>query len=1042
MHFMVYSFDEPLALSEALPVLEDMGVAVYTEHPYHLTLRNGDSFWIQDFHLRHEGGAELDLEELSDKFEDCFMQVLEGQVENDGLNRLILGASLDWRQTSLLRCYAKYLSQLGIPFSQTYMENVLVAHTGLVRSLVSQFETQFDPELKRNARKSDLASIEQTVRRAVARARNVDEDRILTAFTGAVSATLRTNYFQTDEHGNPKSYISIKLDPAQLREVPLPKPKFEIFVFSPDVEGVHLRGGDIARGGIRWSDRREDFRTEVLGLMKAQVVKNTVIVPTGAKGGFFPKRPPEGDRDAIFQSAIECYKTFIRGLLDITDNVVEGKVITPADVVRRDDEDPYLVVAADKGTATFSDIANGLSADYNFWLDDAFASGGSAGYDHKKMGITARGAWEAVKRHFREIGVNVQKDPFTVVGIGDMSGDVFGNGLLLSRKIQLVAAFNHMHIFLDPDPDVPASYRERQRLFKKNRSGWNDYKEELISKGGGVFSRKAKTIRLSREARKMLGTDEASMRPDQLIQAILRMQFDLLWNGGIGTYVKASSESHSDVGDHGNDRVRIDANELQCKVIGEGGNLGLTQLARIEYCQHGGRMNTDFIDNSGGVDSSDREVNIKILLSEVVKNRNMSRDKRNELLASMTDDVADLVLRNNYLQTQAISMSEVRSVERIDEMARLIANLERTGLLDREIEYLPDESEIEDRRLRKQGFTRPELAVVLSYAKIDLYDGLIASGETLEDFLVVDPLRYFPTVLRRRYTEFIPGHRLSRQILATLIANDLVNRMGPSFVKRIQVDTGASIVTIARAYTIARQLCQAGSLLKTIEGLDYEIPATSQVTLMFEISRSLRHICYWLIDQFGDELAIEPSVSRLKGNMATVYARTGALMSPTAKRRHRKAADSYMEIGVPEKLAHRMSALLVTRPALDMADLAAKYKPDVVDFVKLYAATNEKLGLYWLHVSAEDLEVGDRWHSTARGKLRDEFFCMRRELAEQIVRNRGKHNVDDAVDKWLQKRSDRVERFKNILAEMKLREEIDFATLTVAARELRDLISD
>jgi glutamate dehydrogenase len=425
------------------------------------------------------------------------------------------------------------------------------------------------------------------------------------------------------------------------------------------------------------------------------------------------------------------------------------------------------------------------------------------------MGITARGAWEAVKRHFREIGVNVQKDPFTVVGIGDMSGDVFGNGLLLSRKIRLVAAFNHLHIFLDPDPDVRASYRERQRLFRKNRSGWNDYKEELISKGGGVFSRKAKTIRLSREARKMLGTDETSMRPDQLIQAILRMQFDLLWNGGIGTYVKASSQSHSDVGDHGNDRVRVDANELQCKVIGEGGNLGLTQLARIEYCQHGGRMNTDFIDNSGGVDSSDREVNIKILLSEVVKTKNMSRDKRNELLASMTDDVADLVLRNNYLQTQAISMSEVRSVERIDEMARLIANLERTGLLDREIEYLPDESEIEDRRLRKQGFTRPELAVVLSYAKIDLYDGLIASGETLEDFLVVDPLRYFPTVLRRRYTEFIPGHRLSRQILATLIANDLVNRMGPSFVKRIQVDTGANIVTIARAYTIARQLCQA-----------------------------------------------------------------------------------------------------------------------------------------------------------------------------------------------------------------------------------------
>ena len=1040
MHFMLYSFDEPLALSEALPVLEDMGVAVYTEHPYQLTLRSGDAFWIQDFHLRHEGGAALDLEELSGNFEDCFMQVLAGQAENDGLNRLILRAKLDWRQTSLLRCYAKYLMQLGMPFSQTYMENVLVAHSRLVRLLVSQFEIQFDPGLKSGKRRSKLLSIKQSVLRAVAKARNVDEDRILTAFAGAISATLRTNYFQIGEDGNPKPYISIKLDPAQLREVPLPKPKFEIFVFSPDVEGVHLRGGDIARGGIRWSDRREDFRTEVLGLMKAQVVKNTVIVPTGAKGGFFPKRPPVGDRDAILKSAIECYKTFVSGLLDITDNVVDGQVVAPERVVRLDDEDPYLVVAADKGTATFSDIANGISASYNFWLDDAFASGGSAGYDHKKMGITARGAWEAVKRHFREIGVNVQKDLITVIGVGDMSGDVFGNGLLLSRKIQLVAAFNHLHIFLDPDPDVRASFRERQRLFKKNRSGWNDYNDELISKGGGVFSRQAKTIRLSPEARRMLGTAETSMQPDQLIQAILRMQVDLFWNGGIGTYVKASGESHSDVGDRSNDRVRVDADHLQCKVIGEGGNLGLTQLARIEYCQGGGRMNTDFIDNSGGVDSSDREVNIKILLSEVVKKKNMSRNKRNDLLASMTDDVAKLVLRNNYLQTQAISMSEVRSVERIDEMARLIANLEKTGLLDRELEYLPEESEIEDRRLRKQGFTRPELAVVLSYAKIDLYNGLIASGETLEDFLVVDPLRYFPTVLRRRYTEFIPGHRLSRQILATLIANDLINRMGPSFVKRIQVDTGANIVTIARAYTIARKLCQAGSLLKTIEGLDYEIPATTQVTLMFEISRSLRHICYWLIDRFGDKLAIEPVVTRLKADMSTVYTRTGALLSTPAKIRHQNAANAYVDMGVPEKLAHRMSALLLTRPALDMADLAANYKPDVLEFAKLYAATNQKLGLYWLHVCAEDLEVEDRWQSIARSKLRDEFFCMRRELAEQILRKRGRYSVTEAVDKWLEKRTTQVERFKNMLDEMRLREEIDFATLSVAARELRDLI--
>ncbi|MDJ0905049.1 MAG: NAD-glutamate dehydrogenase [Woeseiaceae bacterium] len=1041
MHFMVYSFDEPLVLADAFPVLEDMGVDVYTEHPYELSLETGQAFWIQDFHLRHKGGGQLDRNVVAPRFEECFMLALEGAVESDGLNRLILSAKLNARQTTLLRCYMKYLLQLGLPFSQAYMEDVLGAHPALANLLVELFELQFDPSLKPTQRKSGLADKVQAVKRSVAKARNVDEDRILSAFAGAINATLRTNYYQREENGEPKACISIKLDPSGIREMPLPRPKFEIFVYSPDVEGVHLRGGDVARGGLRWSDRREDFRTEILGLMKAQVVKNTVIVPTGAKGGFFPKRRPSGDRDAIMQDGIRCYRMFIGGLLDITDNVVEGEIVAPTDVVRRDSNDPYLVVAADKGTASFSDIANEISASYNFWLDDAFASGGSAGYDHKKMGITARGGWEAVKRHFRELGVNTQKEPFTVAGIGDMSGDVFGNGMLLSRKIRLVAAFNHLHIFLDPDPDMAASFKERQRLFRKPRSGWADYDEAVISKGGGVFSRQAKTIRLSAEVRRMLGTSELTMQPDQLIRAILRMQVDLLWNGGIGTYVKASSEGHSDVGDLSNDGVRVNADELRCQVVGEGGNLGLTQRARIEFAQHGGRINTDFIDNSGGVDSSDREVNIKILLSDVVAKTRMTRARRNELLASMTDEVADLVLRNNYLQTQAISMSEVRSVERIDEMARLITNLEKTGLLDRELEFLPDEAEIEDRRLRKQGFTRPELAVILSYAKIDLYDGLIESGQTLEDFLVVDPLRYFPAVLRKRYSEFLPGHRLSREILATLIANDLINRMGPSFVKRVQVDTGANVVTIARAYTVARQLCQAGSLYKTIEGLDNELPADVQVLLLFEVSRSLRHACYWLIERFGDDLAIKPAVDRLKDNMASVYSRTGSIMSKAAQVRHHNAAQAYLEKGVPEKIANQMSALLLTRPALDMSDLAASYKPDVIDLARLYAATNDKLGIYWLHVAAEDLKWNDRWQAVARGKLRDEFFMMRRELAEQILRRRGRHEIPEAVDRWLAARSTEVERFTQLIEEMKLRPEIDFATLSVAAREFRDLIS-
>ena len=1041
MHFMVYSFDEPLLLADAFPVLEDMGVEVYTEHPYELKLNTGQAFWIQDFHLRNKGGGQFDRNVVAPRFEDCFMQALAGTVESDGLNRLILNAKLNARQTTLLRCYTKYLLQLGLPFSQTYMEDVLGAHPGLANLLVELFELQFNPSLKAKQRKSGVAEKAQAVKRSVARARNIDEDRILSAFAGAIGATLRTNYFQRDENGNPKPGISIKLDPSGIREMPLPRPKYEIFVYSPDVEGVHLRGGDIARGGLRWSDRREDFRTEILGLMKAQVVKNTVIVPTGAKGGFFPKRPPAGDRDAIVQNGIQCYKDFVSALLDITDNVVEGKIVPPKNVVRRDSDDPYLVVAADKGTASFSDIANEISASYGFWLDDAFASGGSAGYDHKKMGITAKGGWEAVKRHFRELGVNTQKEPFTVAGIGDMSGDVFGNGMLLSRKIRLLAAFNHMHIFLDPDPDMAASFRERQRLFKKPRSGWADYDDSVISKGGGVYSRQAKTIRLSGEVRRMLGTSELTMQPDQLIRAILRMKVDLLWNGGIGTYVKASSEGHSDVGDHTNDSVRVNADDLRCKVIGEGGNLGLTQRARIEFSQGGGRINTDFIDNSGGVDSSDREVNIKILLSDVVAKTGMTRAKRNQLLASMTDEVADLVLRNNYLQTQAISMSEVRSVERIDEMARLITNLEKTGLLDRELEFLPDEAEIEDRRLRKQGFTRPELAVILSYAKIDLYNGLIDSGETLEDFLVVDPLRYFPAELRKRYAEFLPEHRLSREILSTLIANDLINRMGPSFVKRVQVDTGADVVTIARAYTAARQLCQAGPLWKTIEELDNELPATAQVLLLFEVSRSMRHVCYWLIDRFGADLAIKSVVDRLQSNMAAVYNRTGSIMSKAALVRHQNAAQAYIEKGVPEKLANQMSALLLTRPALDMSDLAASYKPDIIDLARLYAATNDKLGIYWLHVAAEDLKWQDRWQAIARSKLRDDFFIMRRELAEQILRRRGRHEIPEAVDRWLAARSTEVARFKQLIEEMKLRPEIDFATLSVAAREFRDLIS-
>ena len=1040
LHFRTFRQHEPLHLSRVLPLLEDLGTDVHSERPYRLRLKNGDNFWIQDFHLEYSGAGELDVDAAAVRFQEGFRQALDGESESDNFNELILAAGLNTRQTTLIRCYAKYILQLGIPFSQRSMEEVLVAQWSIACALVRQFEWQFDPKISRKKREEQLEKCRRTIARGIARARSLDEDRILSAFAGAIGATLRTNYFQTDEDGNAKSYISIKVDPGKIPEAPLPKPKFEIFVYSPRVEGIHLRGGSIARGGIRWSDRREDFRTEVLGLMKAQVVKNTVIVPTGAKGGFYPKQmPADADRETVMAEGIACYRLFISGLLDITDNVIDDKIKPPRKVVRRDGDDPYLVVAADKGTATFSDIANSISQDYGFWLDDAFASGGSAGYDHKKMGITARGAWEAVRRHFREQGVDVQRDPFTVIGIGDMSGDVFGNGMLLSRKIKLVAAFNHMHIFLDPNPDAAASFKERQRLFKLGRSSWDDYNDKLISKGGGVFSRQSKKIKLTTEVRELLDTSETSMRPVELIRTILRMRADLWWNGGIGTYVKSSSESHADVGDRTNDYLRINASELRCKVVGEGGNLGLTQLARIEYSLNGGRINTDFIDNSAGVDSSDREVNIKILLGAAAKEHGLTTTKRNKLLADMTDDVAKFVLRNNYLQTQSISMMEARAPERLSEMARLIVNLEKTGLLDRGLEYLPDEIEIDERRQRHQGLTRPELSVILSYAKIDLYNGLIDSDQHLDDFLTTDPQRYFPAVLRQRYGPLIATHRLSRQILATLIANNIVNRMGPTFVKRIQVDTGADIVTVARAYTVAREICQASDIWRSIEELDNKIDARLQQSMMFEVGRILRHACYWLIERYDEQLEIVGAVEDLKAGMSTIYGRALSIVVGPGKDRQKIAAQDYAAQGVPEKLAKSMAALLLTRGGLDITDLANRHRKDVVETAKMYATMSDRLGIVWMNRCVEGLEVEGRWQALARSNLRDDFYRIRRDFSTVLLSSRSRKSPSEIFDKWMQENAASIRLFDSILAEMKLRAEVDFATLSVAAQELRKL---
>ncbi|MGH3044810.1 MAG: NAD-glutamate dehydrogenase, partial [Gaiellaceae bacterium] len=779
---------QPILLSDVLPLLEDMGVKVFDERPYEIDRAGPVDAWIYDFGLTQADGA-LDLDRVGDAFKDAFAQAWRGEIEVDGFNRLVLSAGLTWREIAVLRALAKYLRQAGSTFSQTYMEETLAANPEIVRKLVDLFQVRFDPA-REDGREGEAGSITKRIEKEIDAVASLDDDRILRSFLRLIQATLRTNYFQLGDGGQPKPYLSFKFDPVLVPDLPLPRPMYEIWVYSPRTEGVHLRGGKVARGGIRWSDRREDFRTEILGLMKAQMVKNAVIVPVGAKGGFVVKRPP-AERDALREEVVACYRTLMEGLLDLTDNIVGGETVPPRDVVRYDDDDPYLVVAADKGTATFSDLANVVAAEYGFWLGDAFASGGSAGYDHKAMGITARGAWESVKRHFRELGVDVQTTEVTAVGIGDMGGDVFGNGVLLSRHLKLVAAFNHEHIFLDPDPEPEASFRERERLFALPRSSWADYDPEVISSGGGVFPRTAKSIPLSSEVRRRLGVEAEALRPNELIRAVLTAEVDLLWNGGIGTFVKASTEAHLEVGDKTNDGLRVDAKDLRVRVVGEGGNLGFTQRARIEYALAGGQIYTDAIDNSAGVDCSDHEVNIKILLGGVVADGDMTEKQRNELLVEMTDDVGRLVLRNNYRQTQAISLAAAQSASMLGVHARVIQHLEQTGRLSRELGALPSEEMIAERRAARGGLVAPELAVLLAYAKIELFDALVASDLPDDPYTANELVRYFPRVLSERFRARMNEHRLRRELIATYVTNSLVNRAGITFAFRLAEETGA-----------------------------------------------------------------------------------------------------------------------------------------------------------------------------------------------------------------------------------------------------------
>jgi glutamate dehydrogenase len=1024
----VFRAGAPLALSDLLPLFEDMGVQVADERPYAIAPRDREAIRIYDFGLTYPGEQSLEADRLRDAFQDAFIRSWRGDSESDGYNRLVLGAGLTWRETTVLRAIGRYLRQAGTTFSDRYTEQALVAHPRLARLLLDLVLARFEPDGPDRQRAENLI---EEIGEQIDAVESLDQDRILRSFLDVVCATLRTNFFQRDANGARKPYLAFKLDPERLPWLPLPRPRYEIFVYSPRVEGVHLRGGKVARGGIRWSDRREDFRTEVLGLMKAQMVKNAVIVPVGAKGGFVVKRPP--DDDALAAEVEACYRTFMGGLLDLTDNIVEGEIEPPAGVVRYDDDDPYLVVAADKGTARFSDVANDVSERYGFWLGDAFASGGSSGYDHKEMGITARGAWESVKRHFRELGQDIQRADFTVVGIGDMSGDVFGNGMLLSRQIRLVGAFDHRHVFLDPDPDAAAGWDERKRLFELGRSSWADYDRELISEGGGVFSRGVKSIQLSERVREVLGVSDEALPPNEVIRALLRAPVDLLWNGGVGTYVKASSESHAEAGDKSNDGVRVDAAELRCRVVGEGGNLGLTQRARVEYARAGGRVNTDAIDNSGGVDCSDREVNIKVLLDRVVDSGDLTRKQRDELLREMTPAVAELVLKDNYEQTETLSLAEAQAVGMVEVHARFLEGLEAAGVLDRGLEALPTGEELAERSRDDQGLTRPELAVALAYSKLQLYSELLDSDIAEDAHLSAELDRYFPHPLPTRFGEQIRAHRLRREIIATQVINNMQHGGGITFAFRLHEETGAPAAEIARAYAAARDIFSMRAQWGEIEALDNEVGAEAQISMLLEGRRLVERGSRWLLSHRNQPLDIGATVRFFAPGAAALFEAVPKLLGPSDVEPLTVRADELEQAGVPARLAHRIASLPTMFATFDIVEVATERELDVEQVATVHFRLGERLELHWLRDRIVALPRDDRWRALARAALRDDLYSLHRGLTAEVLRS-GK-----GVDEWIDS-NPASERCMQTLAEIRVGHVFDTTTLPVAVREVRNLL--
>jgi glutamate dehydrogenase len=1055
--FKIFRIGQPVSLSAVLPALQAMGVEVVDERPYELRCSDRTKAWIYDFGLRLPGSHVHGLgEDARERFQDAFTAVWTGRAENDALNSLVLSAGLTWRQAMVLRSYAKYLRQAGATFSPTYMEDTLRHNVHTTRLLVNLFEARLDPS--RSAAGHELTDgLLEELDGALDQVASLDEDRILRSFLTVIRATLRTNYFQSttgpgarsggakDPSAGPHEYLSIKLDPQAIPDLPAPRPEYEIWVYSPRVEGVHLRFGKVARGGLRWSDRREDFRTEILGLVKAQEVKNTVIVPVGAKGGFVCKRLPDPavDRDAWLAEGVACYKTFISGLLDITDNLVSGDIVHPEDVVRHDGDDNYLVVAADKGTATFSDIANEVAHAYGFWLGDAFASGGSAGYDHKGMGITARGAWESVKRHFRELGHDTQTEDFTAVGVGDMSGDVFGNGMLLSEHIRLVAAFDHRHIFLDPVPDAATSYAERRRLFELPRSSWSDYDTSLISDGGGVFPRTAKSVPVTPQVRAALGleTKATKMTPAELMRAILSAPVDLLWNGGIGTYVKASTETDAEVGDKANDSIRVSGQDLRVKVVGEGGNLGLTQLGRIEFALKGGRVNTDAIDNSAGVDTSDHEVNIKILLNAVVANGDMTVKHRNALLAEMTDEVGELVLRSNYAQNIALANSIEGAPSLLHAHQRFMRRLGKDGQLDRSLEFLPSDKQIRDRLAGGHGLTQPELAVLLAYTKITVTEDLITTDLPEDPYLQRLARAYFPQALRERFPEEIVAHALRREIVTTLLVNDTVNTGGSTLVHRLKEETGASTEEVVRAHTAARAIFQLSEIWDEAEALDNIVSADVLTSIRLQSRRLVERGTRWLLNNRPQPLLLADTIELFSDRVAAVWDELPKLLKGDDRIWHQDILDRLDAAGVPTELAQRVAGFSAAFPGLDVVAVADRTGVQLLDVAAVYYDLADRLGITQLQERVSDLPRADRWQSMARAAIREDLYAAHQLIAADVLsEGDGTATPEQRYAKWEAKNSTILSRARATLDEIQASDTFDLANLSVAMRTMRTLL--